>query len=200
MAETIQSAVSEEYKICSTCKQPIKKQNDDGSMNFSSRSASKDGLAYSCKACERQCASKSYKNKKKKKRERQYYKDNREHLLELSTINYEQNKETRLAQSKTYRQTYPKVAREANKKRRELIKKNKGEPYTREEVIAEATINGVIICAICGLAVHPNDVHIDHKIPIAQGGLDCKTNVQVTHKRCNLKRPKDARDLTKSQN
>lgn len=195
--EQITTVVPEGYKKCSTCKQLIKIKNDDGTLNFSSRKASKDGLTYSCKNCERKCASKSYKNRKKKQREKQYYRDNRERLLEQSAKNYQDNREIRLQQSKEYREAHPEVYRAANKVRRQRIKTQKGEPYTREEVIAEATVNGVIICAICGLAVHPNEVHIDHIKPLESGGLDCKSNVRVTHRKCNLSRPKDGRDLLK---
>ena len=189
-------AAPEGYKICSTCKQPIKIRNDDGTTNFSSRKVSKDGLAYSCKKCERACATKSYKNKKKKAKEKKYYQEKREHLLALSAQNYQDNKDVRLKQSKDYRQAHPEVSRVSGKVRRERLKQQKGEPYTREELIAEATVNGVVICAICGLAVHPNEIHIDHVKPIANGGLDCKSNVRVTHCQCNIKRPKDGRDIT----
>lgn len=59
----------------------------------------------------------------------------------------------------------------------------------REQVIAR---DGYV-CGLCGGAVDPTDVHIDHRLPVAWGGSDELNNLQVTHSRCNLR--KGAREL-----
>ena len=61
-------------KRCSTCKEFFPMDTD----HFSKRSASKDGLAYSCKACERKTAAKSYSNKKQKQKAKQRYEENKD--------------------------------------------------------------------------------------------------------------------------
>ena len=55
-------------KMCSTCKQMLPKIDPETKEpNFSRRSASKDGLTYSCRKCEAENAKKSYEERKKKK-------------------------------------------------------------------------------------------------------------------------------------
>jgi mannose/fructose/N-acetylgalactosamine-specific phosphotransferase system component IIB len=45
------------------------------------------------------------------------------------------------------------------------------------------------ICPICNNKLLINDeIHIDHKIPLAQGGKDRFLNLQAVHKYCNLKK------------
>jgi 5-methylcytosine-specific restriction endonuclease McrA len=40
-------------------------------------------------------------------------------------------------------------------------------------------------CGICGEDVDPLDFHVDHRLPLAAGGLHAYFNVQVAHPRCN---------------
>lgn len=42
------------------------------------------------------------------------------------------------------------------------------------------------VCGLCGGDVDPNDVHIDHLVPVSHGGLDLLENLQVAHSKCNL--------------
>ena len=189
-------------KKCSTCKEErfcIKIETDvdiDQITQFSRRSASTDGLAYSCKPCERLAATKSYKKKKRKTREKKYYKTNREKLLEQSRQNYMENRDTRLAQNAEYRKKNPEVWRKADKTRRDRLKNVKREPYTREEIISRDSIDGVPYCKICNRPIlELGELQIDHIVPIEQGGDDVKDNVRLAHKKCNLRRPKDGRDV-----
>lgn len=181
---------SEGFKRCSHCRRekPV--------AEFSKRKASKDGLSYNCKICEREIATASYKRQKQKKKAHQRYLDNREEHLERSAQNYQENRETRLAQSKAYREANPEVARKSGKKRRDLMRANRGKPYTREEIIERDSEDGILICQICGKPIEDlSQLEIDHIIPINQGGKDCYDNVRAAHKTCNISRPKDGRDL-----
>lgn len=45
-----------------------------------------------------------------------------------------------------------------------------------------------LMCGLCRGEVAPDDVHIDHIVPVSRGGTDELTNLQVTHSRCNLKK------------
>lgn len=42
------------------------------------------------------------------------------------------------------------------------------------------------VCGICKGFVPPDDVHIDHIVPVAHGGTDDLSNLQVAHSGCNL--------------
>jgi len=58
----------------------------------------------------------------------------------------------------------------------------------RKELIRHARVNG-ILCPFCNQSVkhHADEhLHIDHKIPVSQGGTNDKSNLQVMHKTCNL--------------
>ena len=44
------------------------------------------------------------------------------------------------------------------------------------------------VCGICGDDVAPDDVEIDHIVPVVHGGRDDTSNLQVTHSLCNRKK------------
>ena len=57
---------------------------------------------------------------------------------------------------------------------------------TREVVYAKLRRNGNM-CALCGRPILADDrVHIDHIIPVHQGGTDDPSNLRVVHDICNL--------------
>jgi 5-methylcytosine-specific restriction endonuclease McrA len=41
------------------------------------------------------------------------------------------------------------------------------------------------VCQLCTLAVEPEDVSLDHRIPLSKGGPTTYENLQVAHRRCN---------------
>lgn len=43
-----------------------------------------------------------------------------------------------------------------------------------------------LICALCGGEVPPDDVHVDHVVPLSLGGPTAPENLQVAHSRCNI--------------
>ncbi len=190
-------------KQCTKCKQIYPATTE----YFNRRTASKDGLTYKCKKCEAAQARNNYRERKRKKKMHEYYMENRERHLENSARNYQENREARLAYNKEYIQTHKGklVKRRADAKRHWRIKNQKGTPYTREEIIKRdsVVINGVLtpICQICHQPIlNSEEIEIDHIVPLSEGGLDCKDNVRTTHKRCNVKRPRDGRDLFQSVN
>lgn len=68
---------------------------------------------------------------------------------------------------------------------------NIGESYT----IQELRQRDGDTCHICKKRInfdlsgmHPNGPNIDHLTPLADGGADCKSNVKMAHRSCNIKR------------
>jgi 5-methylcytosine-specific restriction endonuclease McrA len=43
-------------------------------------------------------------------------------------------------------------------------------------------------CGLCGGAVEPDDVDVDHVLPFSKGGAAIPENLRVTHSSCNRKR------------
>lgn len=182
------------HKFCSTCKtfQPV--------GEYSKRNASADGLAYSCKNCERATAQQSYKKKKARKNAAQRYQENAEVYKERAKQRYADDPQAALAYQKEWRQT-PKgkeVVKQASARRIERIRVQTpgGRNYTKQEVIAKDSIDGVCMCKICNKPITDlQELQIDHILPIKAGGADVIENVRCTHAGCNLTRPKDGSDL-----
>lgn len=188
--QTKQMEQTEQTKRCSHCKKekPI--------TEFSKRSASKDGLSYTCKACERETSKRSYKRRKEQRKRQRYYREHREEILQRSHENYMANREARLAFHKEYRVRNPGVLRRAEARRRKRLKEAESDGVSREEIIKRDSVGGVAICQICGKPILKfTDLHIDHIVPLGEGGSDTADNKRVVHKSCNLRRPKDGRDL-----
>lgn len=68
---------------------------------------------------------------------------------------------------------------------------NVGESYT----IRELRERDGDRCHLCNKPINfdlpgndPRGPHIDHLVPLSDGGADCKTNVKMAHARCNLSR------------
>ncbi len=184
-----------ELKRCSSCGEYLPKEN------FSKRRASPDGLGYSCKACERETAKKSYKRGEIKKKSQQRYQDNKEKYKEAARQRYAENSEEIKIQQAAWRKTVKgkKIMNEASARRRErmIAQTPGGRDYVDEEIILRDSCEGVCLCQICGepIDLTKGELHLDHIIPIAAGGSDTRDNIRCTHKQCNLERPKDGRDL-----
>ena len=66
-----------------------------------------------------------------------------------------------------------------------------GEPYSLHDLFVASGGK----CHLCGNKVnmnlsgsHPEGPTVDHLLPLSDGGLDCRTNVALAHRRCNIKR------------
>jgi len=62
-------------------------------------------------------------------------------------------------------------------------RKNEGSYYSKPLAQIHAYFNG--ICALCGKYVELDDASRDHIVPRAAGGGNEKSNIQLTHKKCN---------------
>lgn len=67
------------------------------------------------------------------------------------------------------------------------------DPEARREPVPPALRRAVIqrdgfTCGICGGAVNPKDVHLDHIFPWSKGGPTELDNLRVTHSLCNIRK------------
>lgn len=124
-------------------------------------------------------ASREYRNKNKeylKQKNREWCLKNKERVLELGRKSYRNNPET------SKRSVYLRRVRKVSNG--ECEKFSSLEIFNRDKWI----------CQICKNKVnkklkHPDPMSpsLDHIIPISQGGLHVRKNVQLTHLRCNIK-------------
>lgn len=181
------------YKKCGKCQHVMKY------YLFNKNNSSKNKCTGNCKACQKISAAASYERTKSKRNYKKYYAENKERKQEHGRKYYKKNKEKVLQKQKQYHNSAQgkKVMQRSHKKRRDLMAKNKGVPYKKEYVIDRDKLGGEYpICYICQQPIkYDRELHLDHLVPVVLGGKDCFTNVGCTHELCNLRRPKDARDL-----
>lgn len=191
------SGVPVGFKKCGHCKN-VKK-----AYLFNKDKSNATGLTGNCKECQKKIAKASYEKRKKKLNSKENYEKNKDQRRERSRKYYAENKDKIQERQKAYRSSEKgkKVDRAAKKRRRELINNNKGIPYTRNLVIDRDKLGGEYpICMLCGKPIENlGNMQLDHMIPLLIGGSDCFTNVACTHKLCNLRKTKDAREIENSK-
>jgi hypothetical protein len=195
------SEVPEGYKRCGKCGHAKK------FYLFNKNSSSKTNTSGSCKECQKHTAKKSYKKTKQKRNYKRYYQENKEVKREHARKYYEKNKDKINEKHKVYVQSKKgkKVMAKAHAKRAKALALNKGVPYTRALVIERDGLfqeHNKPVCYLCQKEIEDTSgkgLHLDHVIPVVEGGLDCFTNIACTHALCNLQREKDARELTADQ-
>lgn len=174
---------------------------------FNKNAGSKTNTSGNCKECQKGTAAKSYSKTKKNRNYKKYYQENKEVKQAHARKYYVENKDTIKEKHKAYLATNKgkRVMKRAHSKRRKALAENKGIPYTRAMVIER---DGVFlghehpICYLCSQSITDTSgtgLHLDHVVPVVTGGLDCFSNIASVHSDCNLKREKDARELTPEQ-
>jgi 5-methylcytosine-specific restriction endonuclease McrA len=127
-------------------------------------------------------------------------------VAKIKAARYEKVAEARKASAKKYydehreeRKAYftsdrgKEVSRAATLRRKARILKQT-EPTSPKWARAQIIERDKSMCYWCHTTVAPEDLHIDHVVPIAKGGSDDGSNVAVTHRLCNLTRPRKYRD------
>lgn len=189
--------IPEGYKRCGRCRKVMKL------YLFNRNKQSKSNCSGNCKHCQKQAASKSYDKNKGSRDYKAYYAKNKEAKKAQGQKYYQNNKATILNKQKEYRDSPKgkKVMDKAHRKRRRLMKKNAGIPYTREMVIDRDKLGKEYpICILCGKPIENlSRLHLEHLIPVVEHGKDCFTNVACSHDTCNLTKSKDAAEITVEQ-
>jgi hypothetical protein len=111
-----------------------------------------------------------------------HYAANREVINAAHVERDRANPEARAARSARYHSAHPEASRRATAKRR-----------ARLALVEAETIDYAVVWerdgGICGICDEPADLqswHLDHRVPLAQGGSHTYSNVQVTHPSCNI--------------
>ena len=82
------------------------------------------------------------------------------------------------------RQQQRNASKYRTKNKRRLRITEAPEPFTRQEIITRDHGR----CHICGKTCTPNDIHIDHDIPLSRGGAHTRANVRVACSECNTRK------------
>ena len=124
----------------------------------------------------------------------------------LKAARYEAQAEKRKAASRKYYEEHREERREyfrsergkevgrAAQLRRKARMLKQTEPTSQKWRRQEVIERDHSMCFWCHTHVAEEDLHIDHVVPIAKGGSDTAENVAVTHRLCNLTRPRKYRD------
>ena len=170
---------------------------------FNRNSRSSLNCTGNCKECQKKTSKKSYDKLKGTAEYQAKYQERREEKLSRSKQYYQKNKEKILEQQhKSHKSAKgKKVMRKSHEKRKYMLAKNAGIPYTLEMLIDRDKQGGDRpICILCGKPIaHDRDIHIEHLLPVVMGGVDDFTNVGCAHSLCNLQKSKDAREITTEQ-
>lgn len=59
----------------------------------------------------------------------------------------------------------------------------------KEHLIAIVEV-GEIVCYYCNVSLEPEEVHIEHKLPVARGGTNSRKNLALACATCNLRKGK----------
>jgi len=109
---------------------------------------------------------------------------------------YDEHRDERRAYFRSERGKEVSRAAQLRRKARMLKQTEPTSPrWTRSQIIERDHS----MCFWCKTLVQPEDLHIDHVMPIAKGGSDSADNVAVTHRLCNLTRPRKYRDPAAEQ-
>jgi len=184
-------------KICSTCK--ASKPFEEFYIN----KRTLDGYCYQCKKCqigyaknwmeknpEKALALKKKNNKKNIARfndwSAKWRIENPKKIVENNAKYYFKNVEKIKEKNRIYREKNPEIIAAARHRYRAL-KRNASGSHDGEDIkflfIAQKNL-----CAMCYTSLKKQKHHVDHIMPLARGGTNDKTNLQLLCPTCNRKK------------
>lgn len=169
-------------KSCTKCKL------DKDTSEFSKRSASKDGLQPVCRSCYASYFSSYYESTKGKRAEyhKVWTKANRDYVNEQSRIWRSKNKDTDKKHKKAWADANPENRRARDARRRARKHAAIG-CYTHHDVERLKRLQR-FRCASCRASLVK--FHVDHITPLAKGGSNDPSNLQILCPPCNLSKSK----------
>jgi len=153
---------------------------------------------YQANRQERIKEAKEYREKNKaiiaKKKSAKYFSE-REEILKKVRDYYQRNKEKVANYGQVYRIQNKESVLVRNRNRKSKLRTlSKTSDITNNYLIE--LLQKADECPLCKMSYKDkSEKHIDHIIPICVGGCHKKENVRVICRTCNLRRPKDGRDV-----
>jgi hypothetical protein len=146
------------------------------------------------------------------KKSRIYYKTHKKQCLEYDKEWSRKNKDKRRLYCRRYYKKHRKKELERRRKYRKTVQGQLSEINTKNKRRFQIKNTNITIkyliwlkritkkCRICKKKMYnngnkPNGKQLDHIIPLNIGGKHIKNNIRFICKTCNLKRPKDGRDI-----
>lgn len=131
---------------------------------------------------------KQYREENKEKTslyQKQWREENKEVIALKAKQWHDENKEREILRRKSYMKTPIGriIQRNAKHKRRTITKQGDVTTAQLRKLLDNATH-----CFYCNNPLTPNNVHIDHYVPLAKGGLHTITNLRVACKQCNTQK------------
>ena len=164
---------------------------------FNRKSSSRDALATECKECTKERNRNNYINRQEinKAYATEYRNKNRDRVNLWHRKNYANNTEIEIAQVKEWRKNNPEKARlnsriQSHRRRVRVAGNTTGSSYT-VEYISILKVLQKNRCAFCAKSIKKYH-EVDHIHPIASGGSNEKSNIQLLCRSCN--RSKQAKD------
>jgi hypothetical protein len=184
-------------KRCNTCGQtkPLDK--------FHRCSGSRDGRQGHCADCQRERAKRWRARPENQARERERlrrrYEENRDQLLAYAKQWYQEHREGRAESYRRRRDADLEVFRARGREGMRRFRERHGwDIYEKRKLVnyIDDVDRAVVferdrgVCGICGEGVDPADFHVDHIVPLLEGGEHSYANVRVAHPSCNVRRPR----------
>lgn len=167
-------------KVCARCGPPAKSLSE-----FNKRSGRSGGYQSKCRQCQ-------------KKLFAAYYVANRDREIRRTASYLGAHPEVKSAGDRRYRLSHPEVFRRSAAKFRQTdhgkamhrLTESARRARKLHQFIEDVDPRVVYrmyggMCGICGEFID-GDFHVDHRVPLALGGMHGYINVQPAHPRCNL--------------
>lgn len=172
-----------ESKHCQKC------DTTKPSTDFAADKTRKDGLQCYCKTCNQ-----TYRDAHKKEQsayDKKHYQENKSEITQ-TRIEYRATHKQQISEGmrRLHHENLAYRSRQIDlgHRRRIIVNKNTDEAVVAYiKSIYESESN---VCYWCGKPISPDDLHIDHIIPLAQGGTHSIDNLAPSHGTCNISKGK----------
>ena len=184
-----------ELKKCTKCGE--NKPNTNEYFAYSNKS--KGTLIARCKACVNEYREEYYKNNKDKviESEKKYYENNKDKIKESKKEYYENNKDKIKESRKKYRENNKDKVRERIKEYKHK-KRGNGGSYTKSQWLDTLEYFDYK-CAYTGECIK-HSCHVEHIVPVSKGGTSYIWNLVPSTERANLsKRNRDMEEWYREQ-
>jgi 5-methylcytosine-specific restriction endonuclease McrA len=118
---------------------------------------------------------------------------NKEKIAAAWAAYYKANRDELLAKRREWAQANPDKKRAARDPEGMLLDAARRRARKHDAFVEDVPFDFIVLrdlgaCGICNQQILDNDIHLDHIIPLAAGGTHERSNVQLAHATCNLRK------------